>query len=366
MPVPVIDTVKGHLDLEARIGGYEAADRERPALEYAYETAARFLNARPDEIAYVENATRAWDMAFYSIPFKPGDRVLTAQSEYVSNYLAYLQLKKRTGIRVEVIPNDEHGQVSVSALVNMLDKDVKLVSITHVPTSGGLVNPAAEIGRLTREAGVLYLLDACQSAGQLPLDVELLGCDMLSGTGRKYLRGPRGTGFLYVRRALIDELEPPFIDLHAATWTAVDEYELRPDARRFENWETNFAGKLGLSRAFDYASAIGMEEIWQEIRTLADGFRSRLSAVDGLQIADAGQTLCGIVTFYIDGQNPKGIVDHLRELGINTSFVELPSARLDMEKRGLPPLVRTSVHYYNTLGELDRAAAAIEDIARRR
>jgi selenocysteine lyase/cysteine desulfurase len=334
------------------------------ALENSYSTAAGFFNARPDEIAFVENATRAWDMAFYSIPFKEGDRVLTAQSEYVSNYLAYLQVQKRCGIRVEVIPNDEHGQVSVAALANMLDNDVRLISITHIPTSGGLVNPAAEIGRLAREANVLYLLDACQSAGQLPLDVEALGCHMLSGTGRKFLRGPRGTGFLYVRRSVLETLEPPFVDLHAATWTAVDEYELRGDARRFENWETNFAGKLALSRAFDYATNIGMDAIWAEVRRLGAELRSRLGGIDGIHLADDGQTLCGIVTFHVDGMDPEDIVTSLRQSGINLSSVDLPSARLDMEARGLPPLVRASVHYYNTLDELDRAASALEDLTR--
>ena len=363
MPQPVIDALVGHIELESRIGGYEAAAEQHDALERAYRVAAGFLNAHPDEIAFIENATRAWDMAFYSIPFSKGDRVLTAQSEYVSNYLAYLQLERRCGIRVEVIPNDEHGQVSVAALENMLDDDVRLVSITHIPTSGGLVNPAAEIGRVAKQAGALYLLDACQSAGHTPLDVAELGCDMLSGTGRKYLRGPRGTGFLYVKRELIEQLEPPFVDLHAATWTAVNEYQLRQDARRFENWETNFAGKLGLSQAFEYASAIGMDAIWAEIQRLAGDLRSRLAGIEGLHLADAGETLGGIVTFHIDGRKPEEIVSLLRKSGINMSSVDLPTARLDMEARGLPPLVRASVHYYNTPNELESAAAALAPMA---
>ncbi len=359
MPQPVVDAHIGHLELETRIGGYEAAADQHEALEDAYSVAASFFNARADEIAFVENATRAWDMAFYSIPFQEGDRILTAQSEYVSNYLAYLQMQKRTGVGVEVIPNDEHGQISVDALAEMLDENVKLISITHVPTSGGLVNPAAAIGRLAKNAGILYLLDACQSAGQMPLDVEELGCDLLSGTGRKFLRGPRGTGFLYVRREILDALEPPFIDLHAATWTAVGSYELRADARRFENWETNFAGKLGLAKAFEYADSVGMEAIWAEIQVLATALREKLAAIPGLHLADDGELRCGIVTFHVDGHAPGDIVAALRESGINMSSVALESARLDMETRHLPPLVRASVHYYNTLDELDEAASAL-------
>src|ERR671910_1528300 len=244
MPEPVVDATVSHLRLEARIGGYEAAERYRAAIERVYDATAALIGCHPDEIAVVENATRAWDMAFYSVLLGPGDRILTAMAEYASNYIAYLQLARRTGAKVEPVPNDEHGQLSVEALREMVDERVKLISITHVPTNGGPFNPAAEGGEVAREAGILYLLDACQSIGQVPIDVGTIGCDMLSTTGRKYLRGPRGTGFLYVRRELGQRLQPPFLDLHAAQWVATDRYEIRLDARRFENWETNYAGKI--------------------------------------------------------------------------------------------------------------------------
>jgi cysteine desulfurase / selenocysteine lyase len=212
MPQPVLAATLDHLHREARSGGYEAADKMAAELNQFYEVTAGLLNCHQDEIAFVENATRAWDIAFYAIPLAAGDRILTSSASYGSNYLALLQRAKQVGAHSEVVPNDESGQISVTALREMLDERVKLIELTHMPTNGGLVNPAAAVGQLAREAGVLYLLDACQSVGQMPLDVQAIGCDFLSATGRKYLRGPRGTGFLYVRRERLDELEPPFID----------------------------------------------------------------------------------------------------------------------------------------------------------
>ena len=200
MPQPVLHATVGHLQLEALIGGYEAAAQAHEAVEHVYDATASLLGCHRDEVAIVENATRAWDMAFYAVPLKPGDRILTAVAEYASNYIAFLQVARKTGAVVEVVPNDASGQISLEALRHAIDDRVKLIAITHVPTNGGLVNPAEAVGRLAREAGIMYLLDACQSVGQMPVDVEAIGCDMLSATGRKFLRGPRGTGFLYVRR----------------------------------------------------------------------------------------------------------------------------------------------------------------------
>ncbi len=365
MPTPVLEATKDHLDLEAAIGGYEAAAKAHDAVEHVYQAIGRLLNCGLDEIAVIENATRAWDMAFYSIPFTPGDIILTSAAEYASNYIAYLQVSRKTGARIVVVPNEENGQISIRELNNRIDKRVKIIAITHVPTNGGLVNPAADIGQIARRAGILYLLDACQSVGQMPIDVREIGCDFLSATGRKYLRGPRGTGFLFVRREAVEKLEPPFLDLHAARWSNRDHYEVRLDARRFENWETYYAGKIGLGVAVDYALAWGLDQIRERVSALAGRLRARLTDIPKVRVLDVGAVKCGIVSFDIDGHRPEEICLKLAQRNFNAAFSLREYTRLDMEARGLESLVRASVHYYNTEDEIDRFCHRIREIVSR-
>jgi selenocysteine lyase/cysteine desulfurase len=359
-PAVVLDRVVDHLTLESRIGGYAAAEAAADELADFYASLARLVGGEPEEIAYVENATRAFDMAFYAVPFRSGDRILTAEAEYPSNVLAYLQTARRLGVTVEVVPSAADGALDVAALEQMIDARVRLIAVTHVPTHGGLVNPAAEVGAVARRHGVLYLLDACQSVGQMPIDVAAIGCDMLAATGRKYLRGPRGTGFLWVRRERLGELEPPFLDQRAAAWTGPESYVLRDDAKRFENWESFVAGRLGLAAAADYALAVGIERMWPRIRALAERLRRELRGLDGVVVRDKGPELCGIVTFTKADEDAAALVARLRRAGINTSVTEGP-AHFDRHRRSYGPAVRASVHAYNTEDELDRLVRAVAE-----
>jgi selenocysteine lyase/cysteine desulfurase len=358
-PQPVLDALLGHLELEARIGGYEAAERAQAEVQGVYASIARLLNCAPGEVALVESATRAWDMAFYALPFAPGERILTSRAEYASNYIALLQVARRTGAVIEVIPDDATGQVSLDALARAIE-GARLVALTHVPTNGGLVNPAAEVGRLARAAGVLYLLDACQSVGQMPIDVQAIGCDMLSATGRKFLRAPRGTGFLYVRQALLEQLEPPFLDLHAATWTAPESYALRPDAQRFEAWESSIAARLGLGAAVEYALGWDLEAIREWVFSLAADLRGRLAAMPGVTVQDRGAERCGIVTFTMQDQPAAAVRRVLGEQAINVWVSPVEYARLDRQTQDV---VRASVHYYNSEAEVDRFCSVVHSAA---
>jgi cysteine desulfurase/selenocysteine lyase len=369
-PRPVLDAQVEWLQAEALTGGYElAADRDAE-LQATYDEVAALIGAQRDEIALVENATFAWHQAFWSLPLRAGDRILTCTVEYASSYLSYLQAERRRGVSIEVIPDDDDGQLSLPGLADLLEDDrapVGLVAVTHVPTNGGLVNPVAGVGALCREAGVPFLLDACQSVGQMPVDVDATGCDLLAATGRKFLRAPRGTGFLYARRSLLDRLdrdgaEPAFLDLLGADWVAPDGYVLRPDARRFENWESNLAAVAGLHAAVAYARSWGLDAIADRVGTMADALRGRLAEVPGVRVHDLGRHRSGIVTFTVDGVAADEVQARLRSQGINVSVSGPSSTRLDAVRRRLPPLVRASVHYVTTDGELDRLAAAVGDM----
>ena len=362
-PRPVTEAQIDHLRLEAAIGGYEARNRAADKVDHAYDAIARLLNCQPDEVAIVENATRAWDMAFYALSFEQGDRILTGQAEYASNYLPFLQVAHRTGAVIEAVPDDAFGQIDTGAIAATIADGskgpVKLISVCHVPTNGGLVNPAAAVGRIAAEHGIPFLLDACQSAGQMPLDVKALGCTMLSVTGRKFLRGPRGTGFLYVRKDWAQRLEPPLIDLHSASWTGPDSYVLQPNTRRFENWECNIAAKIGLGVAVDYALDVGLDTIRKRVSALASGLRSRLDGQPGLVVLDKGLAKAGIVTFLKVGEEPEDTKRRLTEAQINVSTTTRESTYLDMAERDIDAMVRASPHYYNTEEELDRLVEAL-------
>jgi selenocysteine lyase/cysteine desulfurase len=362
-PAPVLAVQTAHLEREARIGGYEAQEEAQARLEAVYASAARLVGGRgPDEIALFENATRAFDMALYAVPLEPGDVILTSTAEYHSMFVTYLH-RARRGVRVEVVPGDATGQLDVSALRKRLDGRVRLIAMTHMPTNGGLVQPAEAVGEIAREAGVFFLLDATQTVGQIPLDVGRLGCHALAGTSRKYLRGPRGVGFLWVDRDWIERLEPPLMEGHAAEWVEPDRYVIRPDARRFEVWESNVAARLGLGAAVDYACALGLERIWARVRALADTLRARLGAVPGVTVRDLGVVRGGIVSFTVRDVEPARVKAALRAARINVTVSPARGTLLDMRARGLRDVVRASVHYYNTEDEIARLTAEVARLA---
>jgi selenocysteine lyase/cysteine desulfurase len=353
-PAPVADALYAYLREEEAWGGYETMARRAAELDNFYGAAARLLNCSAAEIAFTDSATRGWATAFYAFALQPGDRILAGSAEYGSNLVALLHQSKSRGIDVAWVPDDADGQIDLNALAKMIDARVRLICLTQVPSGGGLVNPAAAVGRLAKAAGIPFLLDACQAIGQLPLDVEQLGCDILCATGRKFLRGPRGTGLLYVRKALLEQLEPQQLNHHAAELLSATSYRLRPDARRFECWERSCAAQVALGVAIDYALDWGLAAIRDRISRLASNLRQQLAAIDGVTVADLGIERCGIVTCFAAAVSAEELQQRLHARQINTSTVTFSANPISTQQRGLPTLLRLSLHYYNTEEELER------------
>lgn len=362
-PRPVTEAVIAQLRLEEQIGGYEAAAAVIDRTEAVYASAASLIGADPDEIAVVESASRAWDLAFYGFRLTPGDRVLVDRARYPGHAVAMLQVAQRSGAVMELVNDDSTGQLDLADLARRLASGVKLAALTYVPTDSGLVNPISAAGTLCRAAGVPLLVDACQAVGQLAVDVDELGCDMLTATGRKYLRGPRGTGFLYVRRQRWPDLEPLAGDSYSASWDTPDSFRWRADARRFESFERSIAMMLGLGAALDYAIALGPQAIERRVRAVANDLRIRLSAIDGVALDRVGVDQCGILTFTVDGQDSGALTRTLAAAGVNTS-VTRPASGAAIPGRPPPQSrVRASVHYYNDRKDLDTLVAAIEQMS---
>ena len=359
MPAPVVNAMTDYLDEETLYGGYETMMSQSSQLMAFYAEAAKMLHCTPGEIAFTDSATTAWQRAFFSIPWQNGDNIITGNAEYASNYISLLRLQELFDIEVRVVPDNIYGETDPKALEQLIDKNTRLIAITHMPTSGGLVNPIEEIGRLANKHGVLYLVDACQSVGHCPLDVRTIGCDFLTGTGRKYLRGPRGTGLLYVRHEIIEKLSPLSLDLYSAQWTGPNTYKTRKNALKFENFESNLAAKAGLAAAIRYQNNLGIDKTWKRIQELATLLRKKLNEIPGLQVTDNGKVLSGIVTFTHKNYSAKDIKVHLDKQHINVTIVPLANSRLHMEKMGMEEVVRASVHYYNTEEEISRFCEVI-------
>ncbi len=362
MAKPAFDSMLDYLRLEQSIGGYEAA-RERAAdTARFYAEAARMLNCEASEIAFMESDTRAWLGLFFSLPMAPGSRIVTTRLDYGSHFVSFAQ-RRREGVETVVVDRDENGDIDLESMRRALADGAALLAMSHIPTGGGVVCDAGAAGRLARDAGVPFILDACQSCGQVPVDVRAIGCTALTATGRKYLRGPRGSGLLYVESSFLEKLEPAQLDQHGAELLDAEHFRLQPGARRFENFEVSYAGRVGLGAAMGYANDLGMADVGERVVALGAYCREALAAVPGVEITDQGRNLCGIVTFAMKKHAPDELQRYLAEHRVNISVSTTDGGSLvDFRARGIDSLARTSVHYFNTEAEIDHMAALLAEL----
>ncbi|WP_049561398.1 aminotransferase class V-fold PLP-dependent enzyme [Nonomuraea sp. SBT364] len=366
LATPVLTAMVDHLRLEAGIGGYEASAARAEQVRGFYTEIAALINCAPGNVAFATSATHAYATALSAIPFEPGDVILTTRNDFISNQIAFLSLRKRYGVRVVHAPDTPEGGVDVPAMAALMrELRPRLVSATHIPTNSGLVQPVAEIGAHCRELDLLYLVDACQSVGQYPVDVAEIGCDLLTATCRKFLRGPRGSGFLYVSdRVLRAGYEPLFIDMYGARWAAPDRYEPVGTAARFEDWEFPYATVLGSAAAVAYAREVGMAAIARRTPALAARLRDRLAVIPGVRVLDRGPQLGGLVTFGIKGWEAQPFKAAMDARGINSALSFREFAQFDFTDKDVEWCLRLSPHYYNTEEEVARVADAVAELAR--
>jgi selenocysteine lyase/cysteine desulfurase len=364
MPRSVVEAITGHLNRETQFGGYESADAAAPAFDDAYSHVARLIGAHSRNIAIVENSTVAFFQALAAFDFKPGDVIVTTRNDYISNQLAYLSLARRRGVEIRRAADAPAGGADPQSVKQLLrDSHVRLLAVTWVPTNSGLMQPVEALGEIAEAAGVPYLIDGCQAIGEIPVDVAKLRCDFLSATARKFLRGPRGIGFLYVSDRTLQRGDfPLYIDMRGADWVSANDFQAVPDARRFENWEFAYALVLGLGEAVRYALDVGVERGGQRARELAASLRAKLSGVQGVRVLDRGSELAAIVTAEITGWDARDLVEHLRKRGINTSASLREYAVIDMDEKRAATALRLSPHYYNTEEEIDAAVEAIRSL----
>jgi len=365
MPEGVINAMTTHIQREASIGGYEAFAEAEGRVQNCYQLLANIIGSSPEELAIVDSATRAWLSAFWAINWQKGDVILTSSQEYASNYLSFLHLNKRIDIKVKVLKQTSTGTVCLDDLRYQLKQPAKLLSLVHMPTNSGLIQPVTDVGEIVAGHSCLYLLDACQSMGQLPIDVREVGCDFLTATSRKYLRGPRGVGFLFVKNELCETLNPPWVDMRAATWCELASYDLTPGAKRFELWEKNYSAVLGFYEALRLYDGLDQVEVWKKIKQLANFLREELRRSPNLEVCDQGQELSGIVSFKVTGVCHKTLISQLGEKGFNISLSPIEAARIDMSQRDLASVLRASLHYYNTEKEVTRFCGTLFELVKK-
>lgn len=363
VPQSVTDKMVSYLQMEALTGGYALAAQFEDEVGELYVQAALLLNCAPKNIAYATSATDAYAKAITAVNFKEGDVILTTDDDYISNQLSFLSLRSRFGISIIRADNLPNGDLDMDTFEELVVRHrPKLVAITHMPTNSGIIQPAEEVGMLCKKYDILYLLDACQSVGQRVVDVKKIGCDFMTATGRKFVRGPRGTGLLYVSDKVLDaQMVPLIFDMQGADWTGNDEYRLTKTAKRFEFWESSIAGKLGLAEALKYINSTGISTIEQYNVNLVQRFRTGLEKVDGLDLHDKGSHLSNIITFTTKNRPLQDSAQLLMDNQVSFSMSFRDFARIDFDKKNLDAVIRFSPHYFNTPEELEKTISILNN-----
>jgi len=362
MPIQVVDSMIDYLQQEEQSGGYEVANGNAELLESFYDETAKLIHCKPSNIAFATSATDAYTKALSSIVFKEGDVIITTIDDYISNQITFISLQKKLKVKIIRTKKLANHELDLEDFENLVKTHhPKLVAVTHIPTNSGLIQDVESVGKICKRYDVLYLVDACQSVGQMVVDVEKIGCDFLTATGRKFMRGPRGTGFLYVSDKVLEQnYAPLLLDMRGANWTEYDDYELFKTAKRFEHWEISYASLLGFTEALKYADTIGLHTIEHYNKGLSERLRGNLKN-NGFQIWDQGNNLSSIITFCGPDEDLENIQKVLKENNVFFSVTYKNSALIDFTDKNINGIVRLSPHYFNTVEEIEKVSEILKN-----
>lgn len=346
-------------------GIHELSNRATTAFEASRVRTAEFINAKtPDEIIFTRGTTEGINLVVQSWGgknIKAGDKILLTEMEHHSNIVPWQLLAERTGAKLVFIPvTGDEGLLDLDKLDTLLTPDVKIFAFTHISNSLGTVNPAAELCARARKLGVTTLVDAAQSAGHLPIDVQKIGCDFLVFSGHK-ICGPTGIGVLWGRQEILDSM-PPYhgggemivtVDFHKSTF--------KKAPHRFEAGTPDISGVIGLHAALDYLDAIGRDNIFKHDQELATYAYDQLAALKGVRLFGPKTDRAGLVSFLLDDVHAHDVVTVADQRGVALRGGHHCNQPL-MKKLGIASTARASFYFYNTRDEVDRLIEVVKEI----
>ncbi len=363
LPDAALHAMHGYALREQALGAYGAARQVQAEIEQLYQGIAATIHAQPQDIALTQGNSDGWSLVVSAMDWSGGGRILAPRSEWGGNLGILMQLSAQCGVQVEEIPSDADGAVDLEALETLLRTPASLVVLTWMPANSPLVQPAEAVGALCAQAGVPLLVDAAQAVGQWPVDVRQLQCAALTAPGRKWLRGPRGTGFVYVHPDFLPRLRPLTADHFSRPWQTGNTWTYRADARRLEQSEASVALRLGLGAALAAWNALGMERIHGEIQKRADWLRDGLDCLPGIRAHRSGRhASSGIVTLECSRHDAAALHRGLQERGVEAALSPVAFTPWDMQARGLSAVLRLSAGHDTAWGSLQYCLDALAEV----
>lgn len=353
--------IRDFLKVEYFMGGYYAVEKYKKKLEKFYYNLSKLINCKVAEISFLSSTTQAWNLFFNSIQISKKENIVIFENEYGSNLIYY----KKQKLNVRIVKINEDGKICLKDLLKKINKNTKIISLCHIASQCGDKIEAAKIFNFVRNLNpdIICVLDACQSIGQIKVDVKEINCDVLVGSGRKYLRGPRGTGFIYINEKIREKVKPMILDLKNTE--CYQEIIKIKKANIFENFEYSPALQIGLGKAIERINSSGINQIELQIRQKSQYLRKKLDYFSKITFFENFNTLTGINTLKIEGLSSLRIYNYLLSKRILTSISTSATSLLYFNKKKIKDVLRISIHHYNSLYQINYLIKCLIDLIKK-